>query len=108
MGHDILGVNRAGKEIAYARFSMGNYNATVLYRLLDADDFYAGVSGSGGSTLFSVQQIEHAIHSYSQLFEKNESASELDIDWDLKQIKEFLLNCLTTAKNEGNVKVFFG
>lgn len=35
MGHDIVGYNKAGKEIAYARFSMGNPNATVLYTLLN-------------------------------------------------------------------------
>jgi hypothetical protein len=31
MGHDISGFNKEGEEIAYARFSMGNYNATILY-----------------------------------------------------------------------------
>ncbi len=50
MGHDISGFNKAGQEIAYARFSMGNCNALILYRLLNAQKYYAGVSGSGGGT----------------------------------------------------------
>ena len=102
MGHDISGYNQAGKEIAYARFSMGNHNATILYSLLDANDYYAGVSGVGDSSTFSIQQIEKAMNSYNQLFDKSVP------QWDLKQIQNFILNCFATAKKEGIVKVYFG
>lgn len=105
MGHDISGFNKAGEEIAYARFSMGNYNATILYSLLDAIHYYAGVSGTGESTTFSRQQVEKAIDNYNQLY-KDETLSE--IDWDLKQILNFIQNCLATAQKEGDVRVFFG
>lgn len=109
MGHDISGINKAGEEIAYARFSMGNYNATILYRLLDADDYYAGVSGTGESTTFSKRKIETALGAYNQTYGKVVSRSESNfIDWDLKQIHEFIQNCLTTAQKEGTVRVFFG
>ncbi|MEH7106889.1 hypothetical protein [Bacillus sp. JJ1764] len=110
MGHDILGLNRAGDEIAYARFSMGNYNATILYRLLDAHHFYAGVSGSGGSSTFSKQQIEKALVAFHQLYNKGASThSSYDtLPWDLKQILVFIKNCLVTAQREGSVKVYFG
>jgi hypothetical protein len=108
MGHDISGYNKAGEEIAYARFSMGNYNAITLYSLLEADQFYAGVSGSGGSSTFSIQQIEKAFNSYNQLFDHEKSMSERDINWDQKQIQSFIANCLATAQKEGNVKVYFG
>jgi hypothetical protein len=108
MGHDISGYNKAGEEIAYARFSMGNYNAITLYSLLEADQFYAGVSGSGGSSTFSIQQIEKALNSYIQLFDHKKSLSESEIDWDQKQIRSFIANCLATAQKEGNVKVYFG
>jgi hypothetical protein len=109
MGHDISGINKAGEEIAYARFSMGNYHATILYGLLDADDFYAGVSGTGESTTFSIRQIERALDAYNQTYGKIVSRSKSDfIDWDQKQIHEFILNCLTTAQKEGTVRVFFG
>jgi hypothetical protein len=108
MGHDISGYNKAGEEIAYARFSMGNYNAITLYSLLGADQFYAGVSGSGGSSTFSIQQIEKALNSYIQLFDHKKSLSESEIDWDQKQIRSFIANCLATAQKEGNVKVYFG
>ena len=68
MGHDISGFNKAGKEIAYARFSMGNVNAIILYRLLQAYKYYAGVSGSGGSTCFSTQQCEKALNRFNQFY----------------------------------------
>jgi hypothetical protein len=107
MGHDIAGYNNAGKEIAYARFSMGNYNATILYSLLDAIKYYAGVSGSGNSSTFSIQQIEKAMNAYKQLYNSNDS-SRSEISWDQKQIQSFIQNCLATAQKEGSVRVYFG
>ncbi|MDQ1004945.1 hypothetical protein QFZ28_005485 [Neobacillus niacini] len=104
MGHDISGFNNTGDEIAYARFSMGNYNSTILYSLLDANKFYAGVSGSGRSSTFSIKQIEKALNTYNQLY--GNSLSERD--WDLKQIQDFIQNCLATAQKEGSVKIYFG
>ncbi|GAA0328665.1 hypothetical protein GCM10008967_18940 [Bacillus carboniphilus] len=109
MGHDIYGINKAGAEIAYARFSMGNYNATILYRLLEAEMFYAGVSGSGGSTTFTVEQIEKALRTYYTLYKKDVSQLNNDsIGWDQKQILIFIKNCLATAQKEGRVRVYFG
>ena len=109
MGHDIYGFNKAGKEIAYARFSMENYNAIILYDLLDADDYYAGVSGSGDSSTFSIQQIEKAMNTYKQIFDNGDSPSESDsMDWDQKQILNFIRNCLATAQKDGSVEVYFG
>lgn len=110
MGHDISGYNKAGEEIAYARFSKGNYNATVLYDLLDAHNYNAGVSGSGGGSAFSIQQIEHALNSFNRLY-NNDTSSDSNCDFlsgDKKQILDFIKNCLATAQKEGNVKVFFG
>src|SRR4051794_10238648 len=109
MGHDISGFNKAGEEIAYARFSMGNYNAHILYSLLDANEYYAGVSGSGDSSTFSIQQIEKALNDYLQFFNIGDPLSESDIStWDQKQIQGFILNCLATAQKEKSVKVYFG
>lgn len=109
MGHDISGFNRAGEEIAYARFSMGNYNATILYNLLNADKYYAGVSGSGDSTTFTIQQIEQALNTYSQYFNDGNAVLEFDkLPWDQKQILDFILNCLATVEKEGSVRVYFG
>ncbi len=109
MGHDISGYNKAGEEIAYARFSMGNYNAAILYSLLDADQFNAGVSGSGGGSTFSIQQIKKALNTYSQFSDNDNSLSDDDsLTWDEKQIKRFILNCLATAQKEGSVKILFG
>lgn len=107
MGHDITGYNKAGEEIAYARFSMGNYNAITLYHLLDSNKYNAGVSGSGNSSTFSIQQIEKAVHVYKEYFNSG-SLTEIDsLDWDQKQILTFILNCLATAQNEGDVRVCF-
>ncbi|WP_068677000.1 hypothetical protein [Oceanobacillus sp. Castelsardo] len=110
MGHDILGYNKAGEAIAYARFSMGNDNATILYRLLDAIDYHAGVSGSGNSTTFSIQQIEEALNAYKQKCSKGNPTLPKNnfLIGDQKQIQDFLLNCLETAQKEESVTVFFG
>jgi hypothetical protein len=108
MGHDISGFNKAGEEIAYARFSMWNHNAIILYHLLESTKYFAGVSGSGRSSNFSIQQIEKALNSYKQFYHQGDSLQENEWrDWDQKQIQNFILNCLATAKNEGNVKVSF-
>ena len=109
MGHDISGYNKAGEEIAYARFSMGNYNAITLYSILDANKFYAGVSGSGGCSTFTLEQMEKALNSYKEFYNKDDSQSESDfLNWDQKQILNFTLNCLATAQKEGCVRVYFG
>lgn len=108
MGHDILGYNKAGGEIAYARFSMSNHNVTVLYRLLDATQYDAGVSGSGNSATYTVPQLENALNLFNQSFGEIDSSSKHHYTvWDLKQIRDFIVNCLATAKNEGSVKIFF-
>ncbi|WP_400244590.1 hypothetical protein AB3U99_24265 [Niallia sp. JL1B1071] len=108
MGHDISGFNKAGKEIAYARFSMGNYNAHILYSLLDADQYNGGVSGIGDAAAFSVKQMEKALDAYNQLFGKRDSPSgNNNLPWDQKQILNFILNCLATAKKEEKVRVCF-
>ncbi|WP_261134378.1 hypothetical protein [Bacillus sp. Marseille-Q3570] len=108
MGHDISGFNRAGEEIAYARFSMGNFYASILYSLLDAEDYNAGVSGSGASSTFSTQQIEKALNAGKELFNNEGSSLSEGDSWDQKQILNFVRNCLTTAKKEGSVRVSFG
>ncbi|RXJ02455.1 hypothetical protein DS745_07075 [Anaerobacillus alkaliphilus] len=105
MGHDIYGVSKAGNEVAYARFSMGNYNASILYSLLDANEFHAGVSGSGGSSTFTIEQMEKAMDAYKQLFSHIPLS---EADWDLKQILMFIENCLETAHKDGSVSVYFG
>jgi hypothetical protein len=109
MGHDIYGLNKAREEIAYARFSMGNHNALLLYRLLDAYQFYAGVSGSGKSSIFSLQQVEKAMRGYKKFFKTGDSPSESDCtSWDQKQIFNFIQSCLATAYKEKSVEVYFG
>ncbi|WP_176167199.1 hypothetical protein [Mesobacillus jeotgali] len=109
MGHDIYGLNKAREEIAYARFSMGNHNALLLYRFLDAYQFYAGVSGSGKSSIFSEQQVEKAMDGYKKFFNTGDSPSESDCtSWDQKQILTFIQSCLKTAQKEKSVEVYFG
>lgn len=109
MGHDIYGLNKAREEIAYARFSMGNRNALLLYGLLDSYQFYAGVSGSGKSSIFSLQQIEKAMNGYKEFFKTGDSPLESDCtSWDQKQTLIFIKNCLATAQKEKSVEVYFG
>ena len=108
MSHYICGYNRAGEEIAFANFSMDNSNAFILYQLLDAGQYYAGVSGSGDSTTFSSQKMEKALNTYNHLFNHHDSlSSDQELPWDQKQILFFIQNCLKTALKEGSVKVAF-
>ncbi|WP_036688563.1 hypothetical protein [Paucisalibacillus globulus] len=109
MGHDIYGINKNREEIAYARFSMGNPNATLLYRLLDAYEYFAGVSGTGEMASFSLQQMEEAWKIFKEYNKDVSFHSEDELEnWDEKQIYKFIHNCLTTAQKEGSVRVYFG
>ncbi|GAA0453490.1 hypothetical protein [Alkalibacillus silvisoli] len=105
MGHDILGYDQSGKQIAYARFSMSNYNADVLYNVLDSEEHNAGVSGAFARSNFSVQQIELALRKFIQSHENKYSLKGNDPD--NVQIKKFLENCLEIAEKEGKVEVCF-
>lgn len=60
MGHDIYGYNKAGESIAYARFSMQNYNSYILYDILNAQEYNGGVSGIGNSLTLSKKEMEKA------------------------------------------------
>ena len=111
MGHDIYGINRDGEAIAYARFSMGNSNSVSLYSLLDAHDYFAGVSGTGEETTYTLQQIEKSWNSFKERnSNKNISfqSEEEFTDIDEKQIYIFIRNCLLTAQKEGEIKVYYG
>jgi hypothetical protein len=110
MGHDISGFNKIGEEVAYARFNMWNHNAFSLYRLLEADDYNAGVSGTGDSSIFSLQQIEQALNTYKKIYGQDDSnlPDSDSLDWDLKQILNFIQNCLLIAQKEGSVRIYFG
>lgn len=102
MGHDIIGRNKAGEEIAYARFSMSNPNASILYGLLDASEYNAGVSGSGGGARVTTSLLQNALTEFDHLYGR--ILSDLSDDdyatWDLRQIQNFLQNCLVTAREE--------
>lgn len=107
MGHDIYGINRSGKEVAYARFSMWNHNANILYDLLDAQKYNGGVSGIGATAVYTRQEIEKALHDFRERFKKDIPYADEDWIWDRKQILEFMENCLTTAREEGSVRIVF-
>ncbi|RKJ60445.1 hypothetical protein D7X33_27820, partial [Butyricicoccus sp. 1XD8-22] len=94
----MLGYNKAGEVIANAHFSMGNYNAGILYSLLDSQKFNAGVSGSGDSSVFTIQQIEKALADYKVFINNEEPLIEEDyLNSDQTQILKFIKNCLATA-----------
>ncbi|MDF2607047.1 MAG: hypothetical protein K0S34_1242 [Bacillales bacterium] len=109
MGHDIYGINKAGKEIAYARFNMWNSNASILYNLLDSIKFHAGVSGSGEESTYTTQQIEKALSDYFEIYGRGSANSKNSFDdYDLTQIHDFIQKCLLTSQEEGSVRVYFG
>lgn len=109
MSHSICGYNKAGEEIACARFSYRNPVASSLYDILDACEYHAGVSGSGDSAFYSLQQMKKALESYEEIFQSNFiiQAHQGPTDWDQKQVAHFIEKCLETALNEGKVRISF-
>ncbi|WP_456272485.1 hypothetical protein [Bacillus sp. AK031] len=107
MSHEMLGRNLAGEEVAYARFSMSNSNAFVLYSLLEAHHYNAGVSGSGNSLTYSPLQLEKALTAWKKIYGKSTQSKSGTVNWDGKQINGFIINCLKTAQKEGRVEVIF-
>ncbi|RKQ34566.1 hypothetical protein [Oceanobacillus halophilus] len=108
MSHDMVGFNKAGKQIAHLHFSMGNSSAGILYVLLDAMDYHAGVSGTGDSTNLSIEKTEQALNKYQQIYVDGDTSQKDDFTiWEQNEILNFLLNCVTTAQKEGSVRVLF-
>lgn len=109
MGHDISSINKAGEEVGYVRFTAWDMTASWFYHLFDASDYNAGVSGSGNSVTMLVPQIEQALKTFEKTghYDPNEVENDFS-NWQLGEIFNFIQACLTTAKNEGNVRVFFG
>ena len=59
--------------------------------------------------LYSLK-LEKALQDYERIFGKIESNQlrEQFMDWDERQILDFIRKCLMSAKNEGSVKIYFG
>ena len=110
MSHSVCGFNKAGEEVFCVDFSYRNSVATSLYQILDAYDYHAGVSGSGDSAVYSLQQMEKALDTYKEIFNSNviSHPNQDPSDWYQKQVLDFILKCLETAQNEGEVRVYFG
>ncbi|WP_077324245.1 hypothetical protein [Virgibacillus siamensis] len=110
MGHDISSYNKEGQEVGYVRFTMGDSVAPLLYDLLDSNEYYAGVSGSGGVATLTSDQVENAMKRYNQLYDKELSKKGSDDfrAWQQDEIMKFISNCLKTTREEGAVRVFFG
>ena len=109
IGHDIFGYNQNGESIAYARFSMSNSAAGILYRLLDATEFDGGVSGIGAKETYSIQQMEKSLENFKRIYYRIGSSKHENsfLEQDLEQISNFITKCLQTANEEGDVTVIF-
>ena len=60
--------------------------------------------------VFQYEQCEEALNSFNQLYTTGDSLpkNNIFIQYDQKQIQDFLTNCFVTAQKEGSVKVYFG
>ena len=109
MSHDIYGCNNVREEIAYVRFTMNDPMAFEFYKLFDALDYYAGVSGCGGSATIPLQQVEKALAKYNSLLNNDpyfQSDNEF-LTWQRNEILKFINSCLESARKDGNVVVYF-
>ncbi|WP_010531985.1 hypothetical protein [Lentibacillus jeotgali] len=110
MGHDISSFNKAGQEIGYVRFTMGDIIAPLFYDLFDANEYYAGVSGSGEVATLPLVQVKNALEAYDKWKAKDfgTKGSKDFLLWQRYEIQKFIETCLETAQKEGAVKVYFG
>ncbi len=108
MGHDISSFDQSGKQVGYVRFTAGDLNASIFYKLFDANIYNAGVSGSGNSVTLSIPQVEKALKEYQQLNDHDFlNWSPEFLKWQRKEILKFIQGCLETAQKEGEVKLVF-
>ena len=98
-----------GDEVAYIRFSMGNYNSYKLYSLLGTSDCHAGVSGDGSTRMIPREVIDACY------FESNnrqpEHDDELDIEIDWPYLHEFFKECkewLDSNTDRESILIYFG
>ncbi|QQK81841.1 hypothetical protein HUG20_03620 [Salicibibacter cibi] len=105
----MCGFNKSGEEICHIRFTMGNPNALIVYRLFDAYDFYAGVSGNGQSKEVSLPEAEKALTALNQLHRDNEPYDLNDeyLTWLRSELDNFVISCFDAAQKEGSVRVSF-
>jgi|SRR5690625_1203497 len=110
MAHDIYSYNQSGEEVSYIRFTMGDMNAALFYRLLGAEKYNAGVSGCGQYTTLSLHQMEKALDSFKELKEPEYvNVESMDfLKWQRNEMLKFIKNSLKTAQKEGKVEVYFG
>ena len=103
-----MAVNQANQEVAYVRFSMGNYSSIDFYRLFDALQYHGGVSGIGASAKYTVSQVERALQLFQQQFQQKNAKEESDFAaYERREIQTFIENCLSTAKKEGIVRISY-
>lgn len=95
MGHDIYAYKRPHDEVAYLRRSMGNPEARIIYRLLDAEQYDAGVSGDGSWATFYRDQLEQA-------------ASRAELDGCPEDIRSFLKLALEADPGDDGIIIHFG
>lgn len=95
MGHDIYAYPKPAKESAYLRRGAFNDDARTIYRLLDAAEYDAGVSGDGSWAIFYRDQLEQAI-----------SRAEAENAED--DIKSFLKSALESDPGDDGVLIHFG
>ncbi|TMN22731.1 hypothetical protein [Lentibacillus cibarius] len=107
MGHDILGYNKSGENVAYLRFSKNDVNSLVVYCLLESSDYFAGVSGTGDSVSFTQQQMEKALENYNRHMIIYPGKKHFET-WQRNEILKFLKNCLEMTKKERTIQVLFG
>lgn len=110
MGHDISSYNNAGKEIGYVRFTMGDVVAPMFYDIFDANEYFAGVSGSGEVATLTLDQVGKAMKRYNQFYDKYpiKKGNPDFRTWQRNEILKFIKSSLEIAQKEGTIKVLFG
>lgn len=116
MGHDIIGYNVNKKEIAYARYSMSDQNANLLYKAFDSEKLNHGVSGNGSMQEFDIDDVNKAVRFLGSLDTGDFVAPggyTTQEDWgfiksEIGKITRFIESCRKAAEEDGIVYIFFG
>ncbi|WP_246202661.1 hypothetical protein [Virgibacillus doumboii] len=88
---------------------MWDANSNLFYDLFDANEFHAGVSGSGQAVEMSLPRVKKALAAYKKLKEEDfvMRGNPEFIVWHRNEMLKFINSCLETAKKEGKVTVVF-
>lgn len=117
MGFDIWAYDEKRHEVAYLRSYMGGFRMTAeqgydWFKLIDASECDAGVSGNGDEKYISLDKLINALNVLEKHDPRGKLSSEGRDEWTYRkpQLKEFMEKCIDWIKknNKEEIIIYFG